>query len=140
VEAAGLVLMAAGVAAVASVATDRAGERRRAIAAAPRQTGDMANSGQRRRRIAVVPAFNEAPTVAAVLDRLYPMVDELVVVDDGSRDGTRAAIEAWLPAHRAARLLAFDENRGMSAAYYAAFTHLRGRLHDRTLASDDLVF
>ena len=51
------------------------------------------------RRIAVVPAYNEEPTVAAVLDKLYPLVDELVVVDDGSTDRTRAEIEAWLPGH-----------------------------------------
>ena len=49
------------------------------------------------RRIAVVPAYNEAGTVAKVLAGLYPLVDELVVVDDGSTDRTRAEISAWLP-------------------------------------------
>lgn len=92
------------------------------------------------RRIAVVPAYNEEPTVAAVLERLYPMVDELVVVDDGSEDGTRKVIEAWLPGHPAARLLAFDANRGMSAAYYEAFSHLGERLSAGDLDADDLVF
>ncbi len=46
------------------------------------------------RRIAVVPAYNEEPTVAQVLDKLSYFVDELVVVDDGSTDRTRAEIEA----------------------------------------------
>src|SRR5262245_8502583 len=32
-------------------------------------------------RMAVVPAYNEEPTVEAVLERLHPLVDELVVVD-----------------------------------------------------------
>jgi glycosyltransferase involved in cell wall biosynthesis len=92
------------------------------------------------KRIAVVPAYNEAPTVAAVLERLHPLVDELVIVDDGSTDGTRGAIEDWLPGHDRARLLAFDQNRGMSAAYYAAFTDLTNRLGRDELSAGDLVF
>ena len=41
------------------------------------------------RRIAVVPAYNEEPTVAAVLDELYPLVDE-----EGAQDPLPMA--AWL--------------------------------------------
>jgi glycosyltransferase involved in cell wall biosynthesis len=96
--------------------------------------------GARRRRIAVVPAYNEEPTVEAVLERLYPMVDELIVVDDGSTDHTRKIIEEWLPGHPGATLLAFDRNRGMSAAYYEAFTHLAGRLRAGGISPDDHVF
>jgi len=92
------------------------------------------------RRIAVVPAYNEEPTVAAVLDELYPLVDQLVIVDDGSTDATRAVVERWMPADGHARLLTFDRNRGMSAAYYLAFTDLRRRMHDGELHPDDLVF
>jgi glycosyltransferase involved in cell wall biosynthesis len=94
----------------------------------------------RPRRLAVVPAYNEEATVAEVLDRLYGMADELIVVDDGSTDGTRAAIEAWLPAGGHARLLTFDHNRGMSAAYYEAFSFLRGRMRDGDLDPNDIVF
>ena len=58
------------------------------------------------RRVAVVPAFNEEPTVAKVLDQVYDFVDELVVVDDGSTDATRIEIETWLhDGHDQARLL-----------------------------------
>src|SRR5262249_49915350 len=80
------------------------------------------------RRIAVVPAYNEQPTVAAVLDQLYHHVDELVVVDDGSTDGTRRAIETWLPGHDRAQLLVHDVNQGMSEAYFLALSALRERL------------
>ena len=99
-----------------------------------------APAGRGRRRIAVVPAYNEEPTVRAVLERLYPLVDELVVIDDGSTDGTRAAIEAWLPGHDSARLLGFEHNRGMSDAYYAAFCDLRRRQRAGEVGTDDLVF
>lgn len=92
------------------------------------------------RRIAVVPAYNEEPTVSAVLDRLYDYVDELVVVDDGSIDNTREQIEKWLPGHEEARMLAFDQNRGMSAAYYLAFTDLRRRMRAGEISPDDLIY
>lgn len=93
----------------------------------------------RARTVAVVPAYNEQATVAAVLDALYPLVDELVVVDDGSTDSTRARIEAWLPGHDRARLIAFDRNLGMSAAYSAALGEVRRRFHAGDLDGDDLV-
>ena len=87
----------------------------------------------------MVPAYNEEPTVSGVLDKLAPLVDLLVIVDDGSTDGTRGEIQRWLPDHDNAELLCFDTNRGMSAAYYRAFTELRERLHDGQLDADDLV-
>src|SRR5947207_6997627 len=91
------------------------------------------------RRIAVVPAYNEEPTVTQVLDKLSHFVDELVVVDDGSTDRTRAEIETWLPGHVHVRLLSFDENQRMSAAYHLAFTDLRHRMRSGELSADDLV-
>src|SRR5437763_6701454 len=92
------------------------------------------------RRIAVVPAYNEEPTVTQVLDKLSHFVDELVVVDDGSTDATRAEIEGWLPGHDHVRLLSFDTNQGMSAAYYLAFTDLRRRMRAGEPSEDDLGF
>lgn len=92
------------------------------------------------RRIAVVPAYNEEPTVKGVLERLYPLVDELVVVDDGSTDNTREVVEKWLPERDNAWMLSFDDNQGMSAAYYLAFTDLRQRLATGEIGEDDLVY
>ncbi len=90
-------------------------------------------------RVAVVPAYNEQATVREVLDRLYDLVDELIVVDDGSTDGTRAVIEQWLPGHARATLLTFDVNQGMSAAYYLAFTTVVDRVRLGELPPDALV-
>ena len=129
----GLLLLVAGV--VSLTRAPGLGAAGRAPASALRQDGAMSP----RRRIAVVPAYNEERTVAAVLDRLAPLVDHVVIVDDGSVDGTRKAIESCLPRHSHVRLLAFDANHGMSAAYYAAFCDLRGLLARGELAADDLV-
>jgi glycosyltransferase involved in cell wall biosynthesis len=92
------------------------------------------------RRIAVVPAYNEEPTVVGVLDKLYRYVDELVVVDDGSTDRTRAEIQSWLPGHDQARLLVHEVNQGMSEAYYTAFTDLRRRIAAGEVHPDDFVY
>jgi peptidoglycan/xylan/chitin deacetylase (PgdA/CDA1 family) len=98
-------------------------------------------NGNAPRRIAVVPAYNEEPTVAEVLDALYPLVDEIVVVDDGSTDRTRAEIDAWIArGHPNSRLLVHDVNRGMSEAYTTALTTLTTRLEQGELDADDLVF
>ena len=93
------------------------------------------------RRIAVVPAYNEEPTVAAVLEELYPLVDELVVVDDGSTDATRAEIEGFIARGRPnCHLLVHETNQGMSEAYATALARLRERLARHELDADDLVF
>jgi dolichol-phosphate mannosyltransferase len=63
---------------------------------------------------------------AAMKDRVWSW--EAVWIDDGSTDGTLAALKknhADLPEHR---YLSFGENRGQSAALCAGFTHCRGRV------------
>jgi glycosyltransferase involved in cell wall biosynthesis len=42
-------------------------------------------------RTAIIPAYNEAATIADVVNRTLPHVDHVIVVDDGSTDGTAEA-------------------------------------------------
>jgi glycosyltransferase involved in cell wall biosynthesis len=44
----------------------------------------------------VVPAYNEAPAIGAVLHELRAVYPNVVVVDDGSTDGTHEAARAWV--------------------------------------------
>jgi glycosyltransferase involved in cell wall biosynthesis len=106
------------------------------VAAEPSREGKEPSAP---RLIAVVPAYNEEPTVIEVLDRLSGLVHELVIVDDGSTDRTRELVQAWLPAHPHAELLTIDVNRGMSAAYYLAFSRLAARVRAGELPGDTLV-
>jgi glycosyltransferase involved in cell wall biosynthesis len=70
----------------------------------------------------IVPAYNEAPTlraiVAAVLAvKLTDIEKEVVIVDDGSSDGTYAAMEFLRDEHpREIRILRHEANRGKGAA------------------------
>jgi dolichyl-phosphate beta-glucosyltransferase len=67
----------------------------------------------------VVPAYNEETRLPATLEVLNdylllhaPSFAEIVVVDDGSRDGTAALIEQWRRDHPCVRLLRNPCNRG----------------------------
>jgi glycosyltransferase involved in cell wall biosynthesis len=76
------------------------------------------------RRIAVVvPAFNEAAKIARTLRSIPGFVDQVIVVDDASRDGT--ARLARRSQRRGLTVLVHDQNRGVGAAiatgYAAAF-------------------
>ena len=67
----------------------------------------------------IVPVFNESGTVAAVIDRLLtidlPAAREVIVVNDGSSDGTRAVLEGLAGTERL-RVLHAERNRGKGHA------------------------
>jgi glycosyltransferase involved in cell wall biosynthesis len=69
---------------------------------------------------ALIPAFNEAPYIADVVERARQYVAEVVVIDDGSRDGTADIARA-----AGATCLQSAENRGKASALRTGLTYAR---------------
>jgi glycosyltransferase involved in cell wall biosynthesis len=75
----------------------------------------------------LIPAFNERATILDVLDRVDGLDRDrqLIVVDDGSTDGTADAVEEWR-AGRDGVVLIRKENGGKGSAIRAAIPHIDG--------------
>ena len=79
----------------------------------------------------VVPVFNEESTVAAVIERLLsmrlPIPREILVVNDGSTDGTRGVLDT-LPADPSLRIVHAAVNGGKGRAMRTGFEEARGTI------------
>lgn len=81
----------------------------------------------------VIPAYNEAQRITPTLEATarflasYPGTWEIVVVDDGSRDGTVALCEALAQRIPNLRVIASTPNRGKGAAVRIGMLAARGR-------------
>ena len=77
----------------------------------------------------IVPVFNEQATVAAVIDRLltidFPTELEILVVNDGSSDGTREVLDRVEGTARL-RILHAERNRGKGHAIRLGLEQARG--------------
>lgn len=79
----------------------------------------------------LVPVYNEVATVEQVLWRVaavsFPIEREIVVVDDGSSDGSRQVLER-LASTGLIQLIKHDTNKGKGAAVRTALRHARGQI------------
>jgi len=80
----------------------------------------------------IVPVYNEAATVAQIIERvlkveLGDVEKEIIVVNDGSTDGTGAVLDS-LVAHRPnpLKIVHHERNRGKGAAVCTALEHVTG--------------
>jgi len=82
----------------------------------------------------VAPVFNESENLTPLVDELLQVMRptgrafEILLVDDGSTDGSAEAIKALAAAHPEVRGLHFAANRGQTAAFDAGFKEARGRV------------
>jgi glycosyltransferase involved in cell wall biosynthesis len=80
----------------------------------------------------VVPVYNEEATVGAVIERLLaidlPVPREILVVNDGSTDGTRGVLDALPFAGDALRIVHAPVNGGKGRAIRTGFEQARGTI------------
>src|SRR5919206_4356611 len=106
--------------------------------AAPR-AADRIPDAERIGVTVLMPAYNEAPNLAEIVPRTLRVLQELgvshevVVVDDGSHDGTPELLAELGKHHPQLRLLRLRRNYGKSTALQTGFDHARG---DRIVLMD----
>ncbi len=77
----------------------------------------------------VVPAYNEVETIDTILQRILevPIQKEVIVVDDGSTDGTSDRLRRW-ESQSEVKVLRHPKNRGKGAALRTAFARATGQI------------
>ncbi len=98
-------------------------------------THESARSGQTAPEVTlVVPVYNEEGNIPSLADEIFramarqPRSWELILVDDGSSDGSLAVIRKLADRFGNIRYLALETNSGQSAAFAAGFREALGEL------------
>ena len=81
--------------------------------------------------IAAIPCYNEARFIGEVVRKAKGYVDQVIVVDDGSRDGTSQAARA-----AGALVVSHGENKGAGAATKSCFEAAKGNHADIVVTLD----
>ena len=78
----------------------------------------------------VIPCFNERATIIPLLKSVLavPFNKEIIVVDDGSTDGTREVLNEQARALEGVRTILQDRNQGKGAALRRGFREARGEV------------
>jgi glycosyltransferase involved in cell wall biosynthesis len=90
----------------------------------------MTNQSPRPLLSVVIPCFNEAATIAQLIERVRqaPVASkQIIVVDDGSTDGTRQQLQRLEPAADLT-LLFHGVNQGKGAALATGFAAAQGEI------------
>ena len=84
------------------------------------------------RFLTALPVFNEAQHVCSVLDEVMRYSSDVLVVDDGSVDGTGELLSRRHDVH----VLRHEQNRGYGAALISAFAYAKQHRYDVVVTID----
>ena len=93
---------------------------------------DMTQIGHAPLLTITVPIYNEEANIAPLYEKISAAMAalgkpwELVLVDDGSRDGSPALLDALAAADARVTVVHFPRNYGQTAAMMAGMDHARG--------------
>ncbi len=76
----------------------------------------------------IIPVYNERQTIEEILRRVQAtgLADEIVIVDDGSTDGTRELLPRLAEQYPNIRLILHEKNQGKGAAVRTGLQHASG--------------
>lgn len=78
----------------------------------------------------IMPVYNEISTIETIIKRVESvnMASEIIIVDDGSTDGTRELLQRIAPQHDKVRLILHEKNQGKGAAVRTGIDAAKGDL------------
>ena len=91
----------------------------------------------------IIPTYNEKENIAALLDELLqamPHETRVLVVDDGSPDGTADLVQRYMARENRVELLSRSGKLGMGSAYRAAFENVLADDRDDYIVTIDADF
>ncbi len=93
----------------------------------------------------IIPCYNEEGNIQECICRIpkLEMECEYIVIDDGSKDGTRQKIQELMKENPRMHLIAFDHNQGKAKAVKAGIEQARGEIviildADMTVRPEDI--
>jgi glycosyltransferase involved in cell wall biosynthesis len=93
-------------------------------------SGSKGRSEARMKLSVVVPVYNEENSIAMVIDAIKKVnlniEKEIIVVDDGSKDGTWRILNSIKEADSAIKIFRHEKNRGKGAALKTGFNNVTG--------------
>ena len=95
------------------------------------------------KKIVIIPTYNEKENIEAIIRKVFslPISFDLLIVDDGSPDGTGAIVKGLQKEFSALHIMERSEKNGLGTAYIAGFKWCLEKEYDFIFdRSGDIIF